>query len=566
LAAAPLFPDAIDLVTRWLDSCGSSVAQRRHKDEQGQRCRSWHLSLLLPELEGTHVSLVLPHDFPLKPARLELDRRFCLRLPHIEADGNLCHGVMPHANDIADPVPAVQRVLARFDQYVNLCRTPGWLEAEFHRERGDYWARHAAATRAPAAYRTSELLLDVDVAAGHLLEQVPAIALAGGSRALATTSTREPEALAKARGWPVGTIIRGAAAVLEVPAAERWTPSTWPRSFLQLDELLSQLSGKPKWLSTWLAGRWPNKAPLFVVLLQGTVAFGWRVMPAHFGRASQPVLLPLVVSRIDRQWSLCRDHEVAALNALSSKTVAVFGAGSLGAPVVEFLARAGVGTIDVVDPQTFEAENISRHSLGAHDVGAGKAEALRETVLRDVPGAKIRAHPVSAATWLGMAGRGRPDLVIDCSGEAAVRVAMSELRATVLGGAAAMAAWMEPQCAAAHVVLTMGDASWPRTDPVETAINIAQWPPELQVQLPGCSRGFHPYGMADAARAAGLVGERALAVLKGQVSESAVWSLVRNRRYFVDVTPQVRFNRNPPDDDEVESLTLRRPWSEVAGQ
>lgn len=512
------------------------------------------------------MSLVLLQDFPLKPARIELNERLCLRLPHVEADGNLCHGVVPHADDIEQPVAAVQRVLARFTEYLDLCRTPGWLEAEFHAERADYWARHAALAKAPAAYRTTELLLDVDVGTTtQPLQHVPAIALADGSRALATSNAKEPEALAAVRGWPVGTIIRGAAVVLHLPLAERWTPATWPQSFHDLDELVSQVAKKPKSLSDWFFGSWPNKAPLFVVLVQGKVAFGWRIMPAHFGRASQPVLLPLNVSRIDRQWSLCRDHNVAALDALTSKSVVVLGVGSLGAPVVELLARAGVGTVDVVDPQSFEAENVARHSLGARDVGSGKAAAVRDKVLRDVPGASVRAYAVSAATWLAIGERARPDLVVDCTGEASVRVLVSELRASSLGGAPALAAWMEPQCSAAHAVLMMGDTKWPRTDPVETAINIAQWPAELQVELPGCSRGFHPYGMADTARAAGLVAERALAVLKGAVHESAVWSWVRNRRYFLEVSSQVRFNRNPPDGDDIESTTLRRLWSEVMG-
>jgi hypothetical protein len=71
--------------------------------------------------------------------------------------------------------------------------------------------------------------------------------------------------------------------------------------------------------------------------------------------------------------------------------------------------------------------------------------------------------------------------------------------------------------------------------------------------------------MADAARAAGLVAERALAVLKGRGAESAVWSMVRSRRYFLEVSPVARFNREPPDSDEVESSTVRRLWVEVFG-
>jgi hypothetical protein len=63
---------------------------------------------------------------------------------------------------------------------------------------------------------------------------------------------------------------------------------------------------------------------------------------------------------------------------------------------------------------------------------------------------------------------------------------------------------MEPECAAAHVVMVAGPDAWPASDPAESAVNVAVWPDGVKVDLPGCSEGFHPYVMADSARAAGL--------------------------------------------------------------
>jgi hypothetical protein len=494
----------------------------------------------------------------LSPARLEVDKKFCLRLPHVELDGHLCHGVLPDAADFDDPVAGIQRVLQRFEEFLRLCESPGWVEAEFSRERADYWSRHSGTVSAPTAYRTKELLLDVDVG-DHALVEAPAICLADGGRALATSSCEEPERLAKTRGWLVGTITRGSAVVVALPNGERWTPSTWPRTFAELNQLVSQLSGKPDWLIGWLARRWPNKAPLFVVLNQGAAVFGWRIMPAHFGRVSQPVILPVQVTRIDRRWSLCRDQDADKLATLAEKRVVVFGAGSLGSPVIELLARAGVGQIEVVDPQTFDAENIARHVLGALHVGKGKAAAVCSRLQQYVPGAKLTPFGDSASLWLSnAASRPRVDLVVDCSGEAVVRIAVGKLRATGLKGAPVLMAWMEPGCAAGHVVVTAGDDAWPTTDPVETAVNFAQWPAGLRIQLPGCGQGFHPYGMADTSRVAGLVAERALAILKGEDTGSAVWSMVRNKEYFLGISPAAQFNHEPPTSSDVESTTVCR--------
>lgn len=533
--------------------------------ESGQRRRVWRLVVALPELDGTTASLVLLHDFPLSPARIEVDRKYCLRLPHVEADGHLCDGVLSDAADFDDPVAGVKRVLARLNEYLALCQSPGWVEAEFHRERSDYWKRHVGATKAPAAFKTSELLLDVNLD-GSGVREVPAIALADGGRALATSSDSEPEKVARARGWAVGTIVRGGAVVFPLPEGERWSPTTWPKSFAQLNDLLTQLGGDTDWLKKWAGRKWPNKAPLFVVLVQGSVAFGWRVMPSHFGRVDQPVLLPVEVVRVDRRWSLCRDHNAELLAGLSSKQIVVFGAGSLGGLVIELLARAGVGKIEVVDPQTFEAENISRHTLGAPFVGKGKAASLCACVKQAIPGAQLLPYGQDASAWLAGAKRQtEPDLVIDCTGEAVVRIATSILRRSKLNGVPVLMAWMEPGCAAAHVVVTAGDDDWPASDPVETAVNIARWPADLRVQLPGCGQGFHPYGMADTSRAAGLVAERALALLQSSEHSSAVWSMVRNRSYFLGVSPAAVFNQEPPTGENVESTTTRRTLKQVLG-
>jgi len=563
LSAKPLFPDVVDQATQWFENLGTGVATRCVAKEVGQKCRVWRLSGPLPQLEGSHAEVVLLHDFPLSPARLEVDKRFCLRLPHVELDGHLCHGVVPDAADFEDPVAGIQRVLQRLEEFLRLCESPGWIEAEFNRERSDYWSRYSGTVSAPTAYRTKELLLDVEVGADVLIE-APAICLADGDRALATSSGIEPERVAKARGWPVGTITRGAAVVVPLPLEERWTPNTWPRTFAELNQLVSQLSGNPDWLMGWHARRWPNKAPLFVILSQGAAAFGWRIMPAHFGRVGQSVVLPVQVSRVDRRWSLCRDHDADKLATLSEKRVVVFGAGSLGSPVVELLARAGVGQIEVVDPQTFDAENTARHVLGALHVGKGKAAAVCSRLQQYVPGAKLTPFGDSASVWLSNAASGPPvDLVVDCSGEAVVRIAAGRLRATRLRGAPVLMAWMEPGCAAGHVVVTAGDDAWPTTDPVETTVNFAQWPAGLRIELPGCGQGFHPYGMADTSRVAGLVAERALAILKGADTGSAVWSMVRNKKYFLEISSAAQFNHEPPTAPDVESKTVRRSLKEV---
>ncbi len=564
MPAVPLFPGAVAKVTEWLALQGDGVASRVPEKERGTACKVWRLLEAFPALEGGSPYLVLEVDFPASPARIEFDRCICLRLPHVESDGHLCHSVLPEPQDFEAPTEAVGRVLARLREYFIQCAQPGWADMEFHRERQDYWSRYAAAAKAPAGFITSEVLLDVDAAEVDSCIAATVV-LANEKSVLVTTSVGNAELLAKQRGWPVGTIVRGKALVLRLPSAYQWTPRTWPRSFVELDAIASRYCCAAPNPSSWYRqGRWPNKAPVFVVFLQEAAAFGWRIIPQHFARAKAEMLLPVDVNRIDRQWCLSRDYRTTELASLSKKQVLVFGCGALGSPVIELLARAGVGKIEVVDPQRFEAENVSRHVLDVTSIGGSKASALATRINMGVPGAKVIAHKDSALRWLAQAaGVLRFDLVIDCTGEAAVRVGTSRLRASALAGAPLLMGWMEPFGAAVHAVAVTGSDEWPDADPAESLVNFATWPDDLLIRLPGCGHGFHPYGMADVWRGAGLVVQRALALLGETETHSGIWSMVRDKDYFSRNAPDASLNREIPSMPGMESVTVTRDFGEV---
>ena len=140
---------------------------------------------------------------------------------------------------------------------------------------------------------------------------------------------------------------------------------------------------------------------------------------------------------------------------------------------------------------------------------------------------------------------------------------MSVVRCELLQNRPVMMAWMEPYCAAAHIVTVIGEDVWPTSDSVESAINVAVWPDDHEVTLPGCGQGFHPYGMADVWRVAALVAERAVALLAGQDSKSEVLSMIRGRTFFDKVAPGVLLNRELPNLSNMESVVQRRGLQEA---
>lgn len=84
-----------------------------------------------------------------------------------------------------------------------------------------------------------------------------------------------------------------------------------------------------------------------------------------------------------------------AVLGLHNKRVAVFGVGGVGGYVVEALARAGVGTLDLIDKDTVVYSNINRQIIATHaTVGRAKVEVARERVLSINPKAKVNAYEV----------------------------------------------------------------------------------------------------------------------------------------------------------------------------
>ncbi|TBW36449.1 molybdopterin-synthase adenylyltransferase MoeB [Siculibacillus lacustris] len=101
---------------------------------------------------------------------------------------------------------------------------------------------------------------------------------------------------------------------------------------------------------------------------------------------------------------------------LKRARVLVIGAGGLGAPVVLYLAAAGVGTIGLVDDDTVSLSNLQRQVIHATpDIGRPKVESARDAIARLNPHVAVEIHaerftPANAAALVGSY-----DLVVDGS-------------------------------------------------------------------------------------------------------------------------------------------------------
>ena len=113
--------------------------------------------------------------------------------------------------------------------------------------------------------------------------------------------------------------------------------------------------------------------------------------------------------------------------ALQRARVLVIGAGGLGAPVLMYLAVAGVGTLGVIDDDTVSLSNLQRQIIHATpDIGVPKVESAAAEIARLNPNVKVEAHNIrmTAANALDLISR--YDLVADGSDNFATRYLVSD--------------------------------------------------------------------------------------------------------------------------------------------
>ena len=102
------------------------------------------------------------------------------------------------------------------------------------------------------------------------------------------------------------------------------------------------------------------------------------------------ILNKKVIERYSRQIILKDVGPIGQKKIINSK-VLVVGAGGLGCPVIDYLSRAGVGNIGIVDNDKVNISNIHRQSLyNSKDVGEFKVNSVKEKIKLINPQVKIK--------------------------------------------------------------------------------------------------------------------------------------------------------------------------------
>ncbi len=119
----------------------------------------------------------------------------------------------------------------------------------------------------------------------------------------------------------------------------------------------------------------------------------------------------------------------AGQQRISGATVVVVGCGALGSSSAEMLARAGVGTLSLIDRDLVELSNIQRQSLFTEEharQGIPKAVAARKTLEQINSEIEIKAHVVELSSQNVDSRLGAPDLILDATDNFAARYLMND--------------------------------------------------------------------------------------------------------------------------------------------
>jgi molybdopterin-synthase adenylyltransferase len=113
--------------------------------------------------------------------------------------------------------------------------------------------------------------------------------------------------------------------------------------------------------------------------------------------------------------------------AIRAATVAVIGAGGIGAPVLQYLAAAGVGRLVIIDDDKVSLSNLQRQVVfDTADVGVSKAKRAGERVVAINPDVAVTVHEQRIGADNAAALLSGADVIVDGSDNFATRLCVAD--------------------------------------------------------------------------------------------------------------------------------------------
>ena len=276
----------------------------------------------------------------------------------------------------------------------------------------------------------------------------------------------------------------------------------------------------------------------------GDIVFGVSVgiknkhkMPIKASRCK--LVLQVNVIRFDYDFLLSR---CGATPSLKNKRVLLLGCGSVGGFLANNLCQMGITQLDLLDKDTFSAENVYRHFMGFEAVKQ-KGTSYKSDLLRNILTEKYAYSDIDSLNYVDRTvekvilenpDRLRQyDLIISALGEPTLNLAINDLLATHQIEVPFIVCFNEPYGIGGHVITTnISKTSCLRcfyTDPTYGSMcsfrgSLVGADQMFKKSLSGCSGMFVPYSTLDSQQTAIYATRKAVEVLTGALTHNDFYS------------------------------------------
>ena len=101
-----------------------------------------------------------------------------------------------------------------------------------------------------------------------------------------------------------------------------------------------------------------------------------------------------IIERFSRQIVL-KDIGILGQKKILSSKVLIVGVGGLGSPAAEFLSRAGIGSLGIIDDDKINLSNLHRQSLyNSSDIGKFKVKVAKDRINKINPNTKVTTYKI----------------------------------------------------------------------------------------------------------------------------------------------------------------------------
>lgn len=507
----------------------------------------WRMTIQ-PSTTARQIDVGVDGRFPFSlPHFFLVDRPPFLTWPHIEDDGLLCLLDDTVVMKYNQPEAVIGELLRDAFQLVRNCEA-GTNQNDFRTEFYSYWNR-----RLSTSAEIIQSLLEPH--GGSRLVRV----WRGETRSV--VGETEDDVLRWLRHkYGDQPQFKSTDSALLLWLKEPLLPSEYPESAADLHRLASTLEDAQKRLDQFVH---IHRSPFYFVIgadsINGPCFAGVRsarhMIPDIHGRkrdhtldgfrpgkAPQALLTQRLfsagapasrfkVERVDAAWIHGRDHD-SRQRELSSKKILVGGCGSVGAPIAQMLAMAGIGCLRLVDDEELTWANVGRHVLGAESVGKNKAKSLADRLQKGYPHSQIVGFDMTLEEF----AESDPEFVRECdlivsataNWESESLLNVRQVRGEITQPI--MYVWTEPHACAGHAVLVLPRGPCfrcgfdPRGRPKQ---ELTDWPKDKREKRePACGAVFQPYGPIELSGTISLGAGLALDSLLGKLHSAThrIWA------------------------------------------